>query len=282
VSLEIAAPAIIVGAALAFAALERLFPYHRGQRLFRDGFLVDLVGYTLLQSYVLALLIGILIRALDAHTGLSRLHLVSAWPLWVQVAFFVVTHDLYIYFFHRWQHASPLLWRLHEAHHSNTNVDWLAGARSHSLEILINQTIEFAPMVLLGAAPEVPLLKGAVSAVWGLYIHANLDVRTGRLQWILNGPEAHRWPHAIASEARDRNFATKFAFWDRLFGTAYLPTGRKPIGYGLPDVAFPTGYVAQHLFAFRRHRPDRMALAVIRSGRKRCAANAQKGGPKPN
>jgi sterol desaturase/sphingolipid hydroxylase (fatty acid hydroxylase superfamily) len=251
VSLEIAALAIIVGAALAFAALERLFPYDRGQRLFRDGFLVDLVGYTLLQSYVLALLIGILIRALDAHTGLSRLHLVSAWPLWVQVAFFVITHDLYIYLFHRWQHASPLLWRLHEAHHSNTNVDWLAGARSHSLEILINQTIEFAPMVLLGAAPEVPLLKGAVSAVWGLYIHANLDVRTGRLQWILNGPEAHRWHHAIDPEARDRNFATKFAFWDRLFGTAYLPTGRKPIGYGLPDVAFPAGYVAQHLFAFR-------------------------------
>ena len=98
-------------------------------------------------------------------------------------------------------------------------------------------------MVLLGAAPEVPLIKGAVSAVWGLYIHANLDVRTGRLQWVINGPEAHRWHHARDLEARDRNFATKFAFWDRLFGTAYLPAGRKPSGYGLPDVDFPRGYV---------------------------------------
>jgi hypothetical protein len=40
-----------------------------------------------------------------------------------------------------------------------SDVDWLSGARSHALEILINQTIEFAPIVLLGAAPEVALIK---------------------------------------------------------------------------------------------------------------------------
>jgi sterol desaturase/sphingolipid hydroxylase (fatty acid hydroxylase superfamily) len=93
-------------------------------------------------------------------THLSRLHLVSAWPVWLQVAFFLVVHDLYIYGFHRWQHSSPVLWRLHEAHHSMRQIDWLAGARSHAFEILVNQTVEFAPMVLLGAPPEVPLIKG--------------------------------------------------------------------------------------------------------------------------
>jgi sterol desaturase/sphingolipid hydroxylase (fatty acid hydroxylase superfamily) len=248
---EILSPIIIVAAALLFGVLERFLPYDRGQKVLRDGLLVDLVGYALVQSYLLALVIGALILWIDTQTGWSRLRILSAWPLAAQVAFFVVTHDLYIYLFHRAQHASPRLWRLHEAHHSSTSVDWLAGARSHSLEILINQTVEFAPMVLLGAAPEVPLIKGALSAVWGLYIHSNLDVRTGVLQWVINGPEAHRWHHATDREARDCNFATKFALWDRLFGTAYLPAGRKPSGYGLPDVAFPGGYISQHLFAFR-------------------------------
>jgi sterol desaturase/sphingolipid hydroxylase (fatty acid hydroxylase superfamily) len=250
---EVLAPAFIVAGALVIAALERAFPYER-QPALRDGFWTDLLGYGLLQSYLLALLIGLLIRAIDAGSGLSRLGLVSAWPVGVQVGFFMVTHDLYIYAFHRWQHQNPLLWRLHEAHHSNTAIDWLAAARSHSLEILLNQTIEFAPMVLLGAAPEVPLIKGALSAVWGLWIHSNVDVRTGRLQWVLNGPEAHRWHHAVDGDARDRNFATKFAFWDRLFGTAWLPAeARRPKGYGLTDVpAFPRGYLHQHVFAFRR------------------------------
>ncbi len=247
---RIVAPAAIVGWALVLWLLERHLPYER-QRLVREGFFTDLVGYTLVQSYLMGLVISGLILWMDAATGLARLRLVSSWPLAAQVAFFVVTHDFYIYWFHRWQHASPRLWRLHEAHHSNAAVDWLAASRSHALEILINQTIEFAPMLLLGAAPEVPLVKGMVSAVWGLWIHANVDARSGRLQWLINGPEAHRWHHATDADARDRNFATKLALWDRLFGTAFLPEDRKPAGYGLTDVAFPHGYLRQQLFAFR-------------------------------
>jgi hypothetical protein len=140
------------------------------------------------------------------------------------------------------------LWRIHEAHHATRQVDWLSGARSHALEILINQTIELAPIVLLGAAPEVALIKVTIDAVWGMYIHANIDVRSGRLQWVLNGPEMHRWHHAI--EIRDGvNFATKLAWWDRLFASAYLPP-EKPSGYGIVE-PFPEGYLAQQAHLFR-------------------------------
>jgi sterol desaturase/sphingolipid hydroxylase (fatty acid hydroxylase superfamily) len=256
---SVLAPAIIVAGVCAFALLERAFPYDRGQRMLREGFWTDLIFYTLIQSYVLALLIAQLTRWIDSSTGWSRLHLVSDWPLAGQVAFFVVTHDLYIYWFHRWQHSSPILWRLHEAHHSARSVDWLASTRSHAVEILINQTIEFAPMVLLGASPEVPLIKGVIGALWGMYIHANIGVRTGRLQYVINGPEAHRWHHALDADAYGKNLATKLSIWDRLFGTAWLPDGRKPTGYGLTDVEFPTNYYRQHLFALRPLEPSRGA-----------------------
>ena len=66
------------------------------------------------------------------------------------MAFFFVVHDFYIYWFHRLQHRSAILWRIHEAHHATPEVDWLSGSRSHALEILINQTVEFAPIFLLG------------------------------------------------------------------------------------------------------------------------------------
>jgi sterol desaturase/sphingolipid hydroxylase (fatty acid hydroxylase superfamily) len=248
---EIVSPLVIVASVGVFVVLERLLPYDPDEKVLRDGFWTDLLLYTFVQSYVLALLIAELTRRIDTAAGLSRLKLVSAWPLAAQVAFFVITHDLYIYLFHRLQHRSPWLWRLHEAHHSTRSVDWLAGSRSHALEILINQTIEFAPMVLLGASPDAMLIKGMIGAVWGMYIHANVGVRTGRLQWVINGPEAHRWHHAVDPDAHNKNFATKLAVWDRLFGTAWIPENRKPAGYGLTDVAFPKGYVAQHLFAFR-------------------------------
>lgn len=249
---SVLSPIVIVAGALGLVILERAFPYRAGQPLLRRGFWTDLVGYALIQSYLLGLVISRFVGWLDGATGLSALHLVTGWPVALQLAFFVVTHDLYIYLFHRLQHRNPWLWRLHEAHHATADVDWLSGARSHALEILINQTIEFAPVALLGGAPEVVLLKVTLDALWGMYIHSNVGVKTGRLQWLLNGPEMHRWHHAV--EIRDVNFATKLAVWDWLLGTAHLPPG-KPSGYGLygaTDEAFPSGFMAQQLFAFRR------------------------------
>jgi sterol desaturase/sphingolipid hydroxylase (fatty acid hydroxylase superfamily) len=254
---ELASVAAMGLAAGGFLLLERRFPYNPGQSLFRTGFWNDLVLYCFVQSYVLGIVIGRLISLIDSRTGWSRLHLVSHWPLLGQVAFFVVTHDLYIYLFHRWQHRSPFLWRFHEAHHSVEQVDWLSGVRSHSIEILINQTIEFAPIVLLGAAPEVAVIKGAISAIWGMFIHSNVDVRLGPWQYLINGPEMHRWHHATDPAAHNRNFSTKLAIWDWIFGTAFFPPRDRvrAAGYGLgyqgyPE-GFPVGYFLQHARAFR-------------------------------
>ena len=247
---QIISPLVICISAILFIALERLFPYDKGQKVLRLGFWTDLIWYTIFQSYVLALLISAIISWTDGHTGLSRFHIVSGLPVSFQILFFFVIHDFYIYWFHRLQHHSRILWRIHEAHHSVRDVDWLAGSRSHSLEILINQTIEFMPMTLLGAAPVVPIIKGMIDAVWGMYIHSNLDVHTGNLQRFIDGPEMHRWHHAIEITEGGINFATKLAIWDWLFGTKYLPAS-KPSGYGLVGVNFPKNYFAQHVFAFR-------------------------------
>jgi sterol desaturase/sphingolipid hydroxylase (fatty acid hydroxylase superfamily) len=278
-------PVVIVASAVVFMSLEHLFPYDRGQRLFRKGWFNDFVLYTLVQSYVLGFVIFGVIGWLDTHAS-GRLHILSAWPLWAQILFFLVSHDFYIYCFHRMQHRFPLLWRLHEAHHSVENVDWLAGSRSHALEILINQTIEFAPIVLLGAPPEMAPIKATLDAVWGMYIHSNIGVKEGLLQYFINGPEAHRWHHSVEFTGYGFNYSTKLAVWDWIFGTMYLPD-KKPPGYGVADVAFPEevpgawsgatavgtsflpcspkvagtlvatevrNYVAQQLFAFRRRR----------------------------
>ena len=239
----------IVGAAAFFVIAERIWPYTKGQKVLREGFFDDLALYTIAQSYILGILIfTYVINFIDSSTGLSRLQLFRDVPIWIQLLFFLVTHDLYIYWMHRWQHKNKYLWRIHEAHHSPKKVDWLSGSRSHALEILINQTIEFLPIVLLGSPPEVIAYKGVMSAVWGMYIHSNLDIHTGKLQKIINGPEMHRWHHSTG-KGRNRNFATKLAIWDWIFGTAFLPE-TKPDEYGLKTY-FPNHYFMQTLFAFR-------------------------------
>jgi sterol desaturase/sphingolipid hydroxylase (fatty acid hydroxylase superfamily) len=261
----------IIGSAIILIIIEKIIPYDKNHKFFREGWFTDFFFYTIVQNYVLSILIfSYIIEYLRIYTGIAEYQLLSDWPIWLQFTFFLFTHDAYIYFFHRFQHRNKFFWRLHEAHHSPPAVDWLAGSRSHALEIIINQTIEFAPIILLGAAPEVVIYKGLIDAVWGMYIHSNIDVRSGKLQYIINGPEMHRWHHALDVEGIDKNFATKFAFWDFIFKTDYLPDF-KPQKYGLPYKEYPissedtpllqrlwddtVSYVMQHVYSFRKFRP---------------------------
>lgn len=253
----ILSPTIIAVSAWVFIGLERVIPHTKGLKLFRPQWFLDFFWYTLFQSYVLGLVINAFIAWVDGVTGAARLGLVTGWPLWAQLLFFFVTHDFYIYWFHRAQHRYPILWRLHEAHHSPKQVDWLAGSRSHALEILINQSIEFLPIVLLGAPPEMALIKGTIDAVWGMYIHSNIDVRAGWLQWIVNGPEFHRWHHSKWFKDYGMNYGTKLAIWDYLFGTVFRPGYKKPRAYGLYDEAFPLGFFGQLVYAFRPFTPKK-------------------------
>jgi len=257
--------AILIGWIAIIVIWERVAPYRKGLSLFREGFWVDLVWYTLIQSYVLKILIfDYIIAPLQTRFDWSDWQFVRDWPIWMQVLFFLFTHDLYIYLFHRWQHANPWLWRTHEAHHSNKEVDFLAGSRSHVLEIIINQTIEFAPILLLGADPAVVPIKALLDAMFGMFIHANIRVNLGPLKYIINTPNLHLWHHANYREVFHANFSTKFSFFDYLFGTVYDPghaPGDKPENWGL-YYDFPKDYFLQHAFSVRRF--DERALLRYR------------------
>ena len=247
---------LIVAWALLIIVLERKFPYEP-QRFFRREFWTDLVWFSTIFSVLMGwLAYKFAIPAIDHFTGWSTSRGIRDWPIWIQVVVSLVTHDLFIYTFHRAMHRNRFLWRIHEAHHSTPDVDWVGGSRGHVIENMITGTAELAPIVFF-MAPEVAAIKSVIDACWGMWIHANIDWSLGKLRYIINGPYMHRWHHA--REVHDVNFATKFAFWDWLLGTAYLPEGRKPTSYGL-DVAWPQNIVTQQLFAFRKFVPK----AVLR------------------
>ncbi len=241
---------------------ERISPYRKGLPFFREGFWVDLVWYTLIQSFFLKILIfEYIIGPIEKHYSWKGISFMADWPLWAQVTFFVVTHDLYIYLFHRFQHSSKFFWRTHEAHHSGKQVDFMAGSRSHAVEIIINQTIEFGPIILLlgPLSPVIPI-KAMLDATLGMFIHANINVKLGKLKYLINSPELHLWHHANYQEVFHANFSTKFAIWDYMFGTVYFPEhkpGDKPENWGL-YYDYPKDYFAQHAFSVKRFDEGRL------------------------
>lgn len=68
----------------------------------------------------------------------------------------------------------------------------------------------------LGATPAVVVAGRGSERDLRMYIHSNVDMRMGRLQHFINGPEKHL-RQASDPEAYDRNSSTRLAIRDWLF-----------------------------------------------------------------
>ncbi len=250
---------LVVVGSLVFMTLERVIPYTKNQRLFRKQWWTDVlwfnIGFALMMGYIVN---EGLIAVLRDHTWLGHVDGLRSWPIWSQVLVSLFTHDLFIFVFHYSMHKNKYLWRLHECHHSVEEMDVFGGNRGQVLENTVTGFAEFAPIILF-MDPEVALIKPVIDAWWGMFIHANIDVRLGWLKYVINGPRMHRWHHSRV--VFDVNFATKFSFWDWMFGTAYLPENKKAEQLGLTE-PFPGNIILQQLWAFRPFRSEPAAVAA--------------------
>ncbi len=245
----------MIATGLMFAPLERMAPHRASQRLFRPEWREDLFYY--LVSSMMVQVITFLTLApssyINGHFGWlsGTREAISSLPWLVQFGLAMLLTDLAQYWFHRLFHRVPFLWGFHAVHHSARSMDWLAGARMHFVEIVLLRGVTSLPLLTLGFLPSVMQAYVALVYVWSSLLHANLRGDFNGLGQILALPRFHHWHHAIDPEGVDKNFAIHFPFYDRLFGTHYLPDGAWPSGYGVPEKV-PNGYLAQMRYPFVR------------------------------
>jgi sterol desaturase/sphingolipid hydroxylase (fatty acid hydroxylase superfamily) len=132
------------------------------------------------------------------------------------------TLDLVVYLQHRLFHAVPALWRFHQVHHSDPDVDATTGVRFHPVEILLSLVLKAAVIAALGAPPLAVLAFEIVLNVGSLLSHANLALPARvdtLLRTLLVTPDMHRIHHSKRSEEQTANFGFNLSWWDRLFST---------------------------------------------------------------
>jgi sterol desaturase/sphingolipid hydroxylase (fatty acid hydroxylase superfamily) len=239
--------------ALIFLPLERMLAWHPEQRVFRRGWMNDMI-YLLLNGQIIMLCLGVLIIGMTMTAGwlvpVSVRAAAAGQPYWVQIVEVIVLADIGFYFAHRAFHAVPWLWRFHAIHHSIEELDWLAAARVHPLDQIVTKGFSLLPVFTLGFSD---VAIGVYMILYGwqsVLIHSNVRINFGPLRWLLASPEFHHWHHSRDREARDKNFAGQLPLLDLLFGTSYMPPGRMPSKYGL-DQPVPATYPAQLLYPFR-------------------------------
>jgi sterol desaturase/sphingolipid hydroxylase (fatty acid hydroxylase superfamily) len=165
------------------------------------------------------------------------LHALQGLPTAARIALAIVIVDFIIYWLHRAQHASNLLWRTHAWHHSIEQLYWFSGFRTSFLHsFLYNIPQAAVPMLVFNLSP----LEAGIGYSLGLLIqfweHTNIDVNIGPLKYVFITPAYHRVHHSASNLCR-KNFGTTFSIWDRLFGTYVDPArvpANLPLGLGRP------------------------------------------------
>jgi sterol desaturase/sphingolipid hydroxylase (fatty acid hydroxylase superfamily) len=145
--------------------------------------------------------------------------------------------DFFQYWFHRWQHMSPVLWTSHRVHHTDNAVNTTTALRRSVIELLLIFVFILVPTVIVAGVDEVAApIAFAIFYGWGFFNHANVRLSLGPLTPVLSGPQWHRLHHAIDQDCRDRNFAAYFPILDIVFGTYRAPRDREYPATGVTDV----------------------------------------------
>ncbi|MCW5653526.1 sterol desaturase family protein [Hydrogenophaga sp.] len=243
----------LLGSALIFIFIEKLFALRKDQPIFRPEWQTELnhfivnhmvIGFMLLATNLLVHNIFGWVPTEGVRGWIAQL------PFWAALPLIILVADLMQYWTHRAYHEVPLLWRLHAVHHSTEHMDWMAGSRQHILETLITRTLVLGPIFLLGFSKEVIDAYIIVVGFQAVFNHANVSVRLGPLRYLIVTPNFHHWHHSQDQEALDKNYAAHYAFLDHLFGTAVNSPRVWPERYGVLGGYVPKGFLRQLAFPF--------------------------------
>ncbi len=144
-------------------------------------------------------------------------------PLWFTgILIDLVLLDLWIYFWHRANHAIPFLWRFHEVHHLDENLDASSALRFHFGEVVLSSLVRSAVIILLGVPLSTVVIFEVLVTLAAMFHHSNIRIPQ-RLEKLLSvfivTPSIHFLHHHALREDTDSNYATGLSVWDRIFNS---------------------------------------------------------------
>lgn len=187
-------------------------------------------------------------------------------PLPLMLLEALILSDFCSYWLHRLMHRSATLWRFHAVHHSATTIRWSTIGRNHPLNDILNYLAGLVPCLAVGLPLHAVLALVPFMTWWAVLAHSDFAWSFGPLRRLLVGPSFHRWHHTHSDEGGDKNFGNFLSVWDVLFGSYYLPEGRRPSCFGLDVDDMPRSYLGQLAYPFGLRRPASGAVREAREG----------------
>jgi sterol desaturase/sphingolipid hydroxylase (fatty acid hydroxylase superfamily) len=207
-----------------FLVTERLRPAQQ-RPLVARGHRHDVL-YAVLNAVVVLPLVTALTLALDDVVRrvvpwviLPRMELL---PRWGVILAIVVAMDYCNWLVHLANHRVRLLWRFHELHHSQEDMNVLTVFRTHPL-IHVSYVLAVIPALVLLANGELPTLLLVAYGGSVAFAHSNTNLGFGPLERVFVSPNYHRIHHRLEGP-QDLNLGFTLTIWDQLTHRALFPT----------------------------------------------------------
>lgn len=149
----------------------------------------------------------------------------------------LVLLDYTLYVWHILLHRMPALWRWHQVHHRDADLDVSTALRFHAMELLCSVPWRAAQVLLIGVSPRLLRVWGRLTLAEVMFHHSNLRLPS-KLERLLEPlvvtPARHGVHHANRADLQHGNFSSGLAVWDHLHRTASPPIPQDRITIGLP------------------------------------------------
>lgn len=235
---ELSVSAAIGGAALSLFLLERFFPLRQARSPLFGRLLVNLT-FAVIAFATVALIVRPAAETMLGWTERSTFGLLQlpALPTVIRPLLAFLLMDLTFYWWHRANHRIALLWRFHNVHHIDPDLDVSTAFRFHFVELAFSSAFRVVQIGLIGPSLGSYLLYETIFQVNTLFHHSNvrLPIRAERLlNWVLVTPRMHGIHHSQVREETNSNYASVFSWWDRLHRTMRLNIPQGMIEIGIP------------------------------------------------
>ncbi len=256
--LKFSAP-ILAALFLACLLLQWKFPLRRQQfsalrRSLRNAIFSG-PGFALARISLVPFPLATALWASQHHFGV--LHFL---PYWLALVLGVLLMDYAYWWWHVGLHLVPFLWRFHNVHHSDLDMDVSTALRFHLGEIVFSVPFRMVVVALFGIDFWALIIFELLFEGANLFEHSNwrLPIQLERfINLFFITPRMHGIHHSIVQRETNSNWGTIFSFWDKLHRTIRRDIAQDDITIGVAAYRDETELTLGQLFIlpFREPRP---------------------------
>jgi sterol desaturase/sphingolipid hydroxylase (fatty acid hydroxylase superfamily) len=221
--------------------IERFLPLRLSTRPLLGRLLVNLAISALAFAAAMLLVRPAALSMLDWASE-RPFGLVHVMPMPVAVQFIIafLLMDLAFYWWHVANHRIPFLWRFHNVHHIDPDLDVSTAFRFHFGEVALSTVFRIVQVSVIGLSMWMFAVYEIAFQANTLFHHSNVRLPIG-LERLLNlvivTPRMHGIHHSQVRNETNSNFSVVFSWWDRLHRTLGLNIPQAEIVIGVPGYA---------------------------------------------